>query len=95
MTLKPYKFMRFVREWISRHPISSWLVLVAITPMIVVLYPLTIFIEKMFAINLRSLYDGWILVPIYAVLVGLVDRWVEKVDEDERRPENSTDGKTD
>ena len=90
MALKPYKFMGFVREWISRHPISSWLVLAAITPMIVVLYPLTIFIEKMFEINLRSLYDGWILVPIYAVLVGLIDRWIDKGEQ-----ENSNDGKSD
>lgn len=94
MTLKPNKFMGFVREWISRHLILSRLVLIPITPLIP-LYALTIFIEKKFSINLRSLYDGWILVVIYAVLVLLIDCWLVKVDEDERRPENSTDGKSD
>lgn len=90
MTFKPNKFMGFVREWISRHPISSWFVLVAITPLIVVFYPLTIFVEKMFSINLRSLYDGWILVLIYGVLVGLIGHWFDKGEQ-----ENSTDGKSD
>ena len=89
MTLKPHKFKGFVREWVSRHPISSSLVLIPIAP-IIVLYPLAIVIEKMFTIDLWSSYDGWILVLIYAVLVGLMGRWIDKGEQ-----ENSTGEKTD
>ena len=80
--------MGFVREWVSRHPISSSLVLIPITP-IIVLYPLIIVIEKMFAIDLRSSYKGWILVLIYGVLIGLIERWIDKGEQ-----ENSTGEKT-